>query len=73
MDRLLPGRTPVLTLHHLAADPGRVVATIPDLEAHKLSLGRLVSVEHGNGDRRQGAIEAIHMRFALVRYVDRDD
>jgi hypothetical protein len=73
MDQLLPGQTPVLPLHHLAGDPGRVVATIPDMEAHKLHLGRLVSVEHGNGDRRKGALEAIHMRFALVRYVDRDD
>ena len=73
MDRLLPGLTPVLPLHHLAGDPGRVVATIPHMDGHKLHLGGLVSVEHGNGDRRKGAIEAIHMRFALVRYVDRDD
>jgi NAD(P)-dependent dehydrogenase (short-subunit alcohol dehydrogenase family) len=72
VDRL-PSRTPILPLHHLAGDPGRAVATIPDLERHKLYLGRLVSVEHGNGDRRKGAIEAIHMRFALVRYVDWDD
>lgn len=73
MDRLLPSRTSDLPLHHLAADPGRVVATIPEIEVHKLHLGRLVNVEHGNGNRRKGAIEAIHMRFALVRYVDRDD
>ena len=73
MDRLLPSRTSVLPLHHLAVDPGRVVATIPDIEVHKLHLGRLVSVEYGNGHRRKGAIEAIHMRFALVRYVDRED
>jgi hypothetical protein len=33
----------------------------------------LVIVEHGNGDRKNGAIEAIHLRYALVRYVDRDD
>lgn len=67
------GRTPVLPLHHRAGDPGRVVATIPDLERQTLSLGRLVSVEHGNGGRRKGAIEAIHMPFALVRYVELDD
>lgn len=73
MDRLLPGRSPVLPLHHLAGDPGRVVATIPDTESHNLHLGRLVIVEHGNGDRKNGAIEAIHLRYALVRYVDRDD
>jgi hypothetical protein len=73
MDRLMPGQAPVLFVHGELQDPRRVLATIPDLEQHKLYLGRLVSVEVAEGSRRQGSVEAIDGHAALVRYVDWDD
>ena len=73
LDRLVPEQAPVLFVHHAPRDPRRVVATIPDLEHHKLYLGRLVSVEIGGGNPRKGSVEAIDRHFALVRYVDWDD
>jgi hypothetical protein len=73
IDRRMPGQAPVLFVHHEVQDPRRVLAAIPDLEQHKLYLGRLVSVEIAQDSRRKGSVEAIDGHVALVRYVDWND
>jgi hypothetical protein len=70
LDRLVPGHTPVLPFHRKAQNNRRVLATVPDLERHKLYVGRLIIVANGNETRRIGSIEELNGRFALVRYVD---
>ncbi len=73
LDLLVPGQCPVLVLHHRGEDPRRAVVSIPNLERHKLYLGRLVDVEDHSGERRKASVEAVDGCFALVRYVDWND
>jgi hypothetical protein len=72
MDEALPGLSPILFVHHELRDRRRVVAMIPDLELHKLYVGRLVRVENDDATRPKGLVEAIDGQLALVRYVDWD-
>jgi hypothetical protein len=59
LDRHLPCQAPALLLGERGMDPRRTQARNPDLERHKLYLGRPVLVEGDEGVRRRAFVEAI--------------